>query len=104
MLALPSQTPGLRERYGLSKAELDRELIAVGAGGRRYRGAGAFAAIGLVLGGPWAALAHAYSLPGVGFSADRMYAWFARHRGHFARWGVTPACERPGVPCRPADG
>jgi predicted DCC family thiol-disulfide oxidoreductase YuxK len=31
----------------------------------------------------------------------RGYYWFEAHRHRFGRWGVTPACARPGVACLP---
>lgn len=95
---LPSQTPGLREQLGLSRADTDRQAWAVAAGGRRYGGA---AAINRVLGelGPWRFVAALYDVPGLRQGEEAAYRLFARHRGRFARWGVTPACERPDSDC-----
>ncbi len=99
--ALPSQTPGLKERLGLSPAGAARTVWAVTRAGRRYAGAAAFAAVLRELGGGWALLARLYAVPPLRWAADRGYAWFARHRGRFARWGVRPACARPGARCEP---
>jgi predicted DCC family thiol-disulfide oxidoreductase YuxK len=95
----PNQAPGLADRLGLRREDVDRELYAITRSGRTYRGAGAFYRVFRELGGPWARFARCYELAGVRWCADRGYAWFARHRGRFARWGVTPACERPCAPC-----
>ncbi len=99
--ALPSQTPGLKERLGLSPAEAARTVWAVTRGGRRYAGAAAFAAVLRELEGGWALLARLYAVPPLAWLAERAYAWFARHRGRFARWGVLPACARAGARCEP---
>lgn len=99
--ALPSQTPGLKERLGLSRAQAARTVWAVTRTGRRYAGAAAFAAVLRELGGAWAGIAALYAVPPLGWLAERAYAWFARHRGRFARWGVRPACARPGARCEP---
>lgn len=96
--ALPSQTPGLRERLGLSRAETDGQAWVVAADGRRWGGA---AAINRALRelGAWRLVAGVYDVPGLRQAEEFGYRWFARHRGRFARWGVTPACERPGSAC-----
>ena len=98
VLTLPSQTPGLLEETGLSRADVDREAWVITRDGRRYAGA---AAINRTLAelGAWRFLAFAYAAPGLRWCEDRIYAWFARNRGRFARWGVIPACARPGVSC-----
>jgi predicted DCC family thiol-disulfide oxidoreductase YuxK len=96
--ALPSQTPGLAERAGLSRGQLDRAAWAMDRAGRLYAGAGAINRTWAELPG-WRWLARLYALPGVRHGEDALYRWFARHRGRFARWGVTPGCERPDVAC-----
>ncbi|HZQ35611.1 MAG TPA: DCC1-like thiol-disulfide oxidoreductase family protein [Dehalococcoidia bacterium] len=101
VLALPNQTPGIRERFGLSKAQVDRELYAVARNRRVYHGAAAVARIFQELGGPWPAVGRAMLLPGVRLLAQGGYRWVAEHRGRFARLGSTPACARPGTPCLP---
>src|SRR5690348_13672757 len=53
VLALPNQTPGIRERFGLSKAQVDRELYAIARDRRVYHGAAAVARVFRELGGPW---------------------------------------------------
>lgn len=100
MLALPNQTPGLRARLGLSRADVDRAAWAIARDGRRWAAAAAINRVLAELNGwPWRLLARLYPLPGVRQAEERFYAWFARNRGRFARWGVTPACARHGVAC-----
>jgi predicted DCC family thiol-disulfide oxidoreductase YuxK len=100
LLLLPNQTPGLRRRIGLSKEDVDRAVWVIDAAGRRYEGA---AAINRTLAelGRWRYLAALYRLPLIRRSEDQCYRWFAANRGRFARWGITPACERPGAGCLP---
>ncbi len=101
VLALPSQTPGVRERFGLSKAQLDRELYAIARDRRVYHGADAVARVFRELGRPWPGLGRAMALPGVRTLMQWGYRWVAAHRARFARLGSTPACARPGTPCLP---
>jgi predicted DCC family thiol-disulfide oxidoreductase YuxK len=101
ILAVPNQTPGLRQQFGLSRSDVDRQLWAISRTGGMYGGAAACVLVLRELGGIWAALAHLYRLPGVPWCAARLYALVARHRGRLARWGATPACERTGVECEP---
>ncbi|MBI2761921.1 MAG: DUF393 domain-containing protein [Chloroflexi bacterium] len=101
MPALPNQTPGLKERLGLSRADVDREVWAVAPDGALYAGASAVNAVLRELGGLWRILARVASLPVCSQIERQLYRWFARNRARFARWGVTPACGRPGVTCHP---
>jgi predicted DCC family thiol-disulfide oxidoreductase YuxK len=98
--ALPNQTPGLKERAGLTRTEVDRAAWVIDRAGRRLAGA---AAINRTLEelGAWRLLARLYRLPGIRQLEDLAYALFAAHRGRFARWGSVPACERPGADCLP---
>jgi predicted DCC family thiol-disulfide oxidoreductase YuxK len=100
ILLLPNQTLGLRQQIGLSKQQVDRAVWAIDASGRRYEGAAAINRILKEL-GRWRHLAMLYRLPLTRQAEDRCYRWFAANRGRFARWGITPACERPGVGCLP---
>jgi predicted DCC family thiol-disulfide oxidoreductase YuxK len=100
LLVLPNQTPGLLERTGLTRADVDRAVWVITRTGRRYEGAAAINRALRELGG-WRHVAGLYRVPGVRWCEDRLYAWFAPNRGHFSRWGATPACERPGVLCEP---
>jgi predicted DCC family thiol-disulfide oxidoreductase YuxK len=98
VLALPNQTPGLLDRTGLTRAQVDAAAWAIDRAGRRHGGA---AAINRTLRelGAWRWLAALYAVPPLRWCEDRFYAWFARNRARFARWGAVPACERPGVSC-----
>ncbi len=102
VLALPNQTPGLTERLGLSRVQVDRAVWVITRDGRRYAAAEATNVILAELGGVWRLLSLLYALPLVGGFEEWFYEWFARNRGRFARWGVPPARERPRVPCDPA--
>ncbi len=96
---LPNQAAGLLELTGLTRAEVDREAWAFDRAGRSWGGAAAINRALRELGGPWRLLSLAYALPLVGWCEDAGYRLFARHRGRLSRWGVTPACERPGAGC-----
>ena len=96
--ALPSQTPGLAERAGLSREQVDRAAWAIDRAGRSYAGAAAINRTLAELHG-WRWLARLYALRGIRHAEDRGYRWFAAHRGRFARWGALPGCQRPGAVC-----
>ena len=98
---LPSQTPGLLAALNLTRAEVDREAVALDRDGRAYGGAAAINRALREIGGRWSLLAGMYAIPGVRWCEDVGYRWFARHRGRFSRWGLTPWCERPGFRCGP---
>ena len=98
---LPSQTPGLLAAFNLTRAQVDREAVALDRDGHAYAGAAAINRALRAIGGRWALLAGVYAIPGVRWCEDVGYRWFARHRGRFSRWGLTPWCERPGVRCGP---
>ncbi|HKF77974.1 MAG TPA: DCC1-like thiol-disulfide oxidoreductase family protein [Candidatus Dormibacteraeota bacterium] len=89
--ALPSQTPGLLERYGIAEEEADRWVWAVAPSGRRWHGAAAVARALDAMGGGWRGLALLARLPGAGL----VYAAVARTRGRLgAAWGDPPPCGR----------
>lgn len=100
VFALPNQFPGLRARVGLTKQDVDAAAWAIDRDGRRYPGAAAINRTLEELGG-WRAITALYRLPPLRRLEDAVYHAFARSRGRFARWGLTPPCERPGVPCLP---
>ena len=99
VLALPNQTPGLLERYRITREDADREVWAVDITGRTFGGAAAINRVLVELAGPWARLGAAYRLPPVRWAENLGYAWVARNRHRFTRWGVTPECQEPGVSC-----
>lgn len=97
--AEPSQRPGLIERYGLTREQVDREVWAFDAAGNAYAGASAVFRVLAELGGAWPFVAWLFRLPPFKRLADGAYRLFARHRALFGRWGVTPACDEPAAGC-----
>ena len=92
--ALPNQTPGLIERYGLTRAQVDREVWVIDAEGRALGGAAAVNRVFEALGGVWGWLGRALSLPPLFWCEARVYRWVAAHRHLFGRWGLAPVCKR----------
>lgn len=87
---MPNQQPGLIDRLGLTRRDVDRFVWAVEPSGRRFRGAPAIGRVLRELGGGWSALGWAAALPGAGL----VYALVARLRGRLsAVWGETPPCR-----------
>jgi predicted DCC family thiol-disulfide oxidoreductase YuxK len=85
--ALPNQAPGLIERHGLTREDVDRYVWAIEPSGRRYGGAAAIGRVLRELGGGWRVLGWAAALPGAGL----VYALVARIRGRLsAVWGDPP--------------
>jgi predicted DCC family thiol-disulfide oxidoreductase YuxK len=78
--ALPNQEPGLVERLGLTRAEVDRAAWTVEPGRARFEGAAAVNRVLRELGGPWRALGSLYLAPPIGWVEDRYYARVARRR------------------------
>lgn len=98
MRVLPNQLPGLRQRAGLSREQLDRAAWAIDSTGTRYAGAAAANRVLREL-PRWRWYARLYDFPPFGWLEDRAYDWIAAHRGRFSATGVVPECERPGVEC-----
>jgi predicted DCC family thiol-disulfide oxidoreductase YuxK len=99
VLALPNQSPGALDRYGVTRAEADRAAWTIAPDGTRLEGA---AALNLVLGeigGGWRAVASVYRLRPLGAAEEALYRWFVPRRFRFARFGVTPECDEPGARC-----
>jgi len=87
--ALPSQQPGLIERHGLTRADVEHHVWAIEPGGRRFRGSAAIARLLGEMGGGWRVLGWAVLLPGAGL----IYALVDRTRGRLgAVWGDRPPC------------
>jgi predicted DCC family thiol-disulfide oxidoreductase YuxK len=77
--------PSVSERY----AKIDREeamkwMVAVNPQGRAYKGADAWARVGILLPG-WNLLAWILLVPGIHWLATRIYAWIARNRYRWSR-------------------
>jgi len=85
--ARPSQEPGLIDRLGLSRADVEHAAWAIEPGGRRFQGAAAVGRTLREMGGGWRLLGWLTRLPGSGLA----YALVARTRGRIsAVWGDPP--------------
>jgi predicted DCC family thiol-disulfide oxidoreductase YuxK len=99
---LPYQAAGVPEAHGLSHADCEAAVWALGPGSERHRGAAAVnaalaAALGVRL--PMAL----YRLSVVGWLQDAVYAWVARNRRRLP--GVTPWCiSHPEAGCAEGAG
>ncbi len=87
LAARPNQEPGLIDRYGLTRRDVDRWVWVVEPSGRRFRGAGAVARVLGEMSGRWRLLALLASLPGAGLG----YALVSKSRPLLsAIWGDPP--------------
>jgi predicted DCC family thiol-disulfide oxidoreductase YuxK len=94
VLALPSQTPGLVERCGLTRAQADLAVWAVDPNHVAQSGAAAVNRVLAELGAPWSWLAGAYRVAPLRWAEDRAYQWVADHRARLWFWSTTPECDR----------
>lgn len=100
VLAFPNQTPGLKESYGLTRAQVDIEVWLIDPHHQRWQGAAAINRLWAEIGGFWGALSQLYRLPLFRWIEDRVYRWIAEHRGLLSQfYSTTPACEEPGANC-----
>ena len=100
MLAVPSQSPGIRERCGLTDAEADRAAWAFDAEGGRYAGAAAINRAVREVGGLPGLIARLYGLPVLRQLEDAGYLAVARLRGRLsALTRTSPECDDPAVDC-----
>jgi predicted DCC family thiol-disulfide oxidoreductase YuxK len=90
VLALPNETPGLGERFGLSRADLEATAWAIDARGRVFSGAASINRVLLELGFPWSILGRSYGSALLRTVEEAAYRVLAANRGRFSRWGVTP--------------
>jgi predicted DCC family thiol-disulfide oxidoreductase YuxK len=99
VLALPSQTPGVAEQYGVSRRQLDRELWAIDRNGRLFAGAAAVNRTLSELGEPWTSFALAYQRAPIRWTQKVVYSWIAKNRSRLGFFSTTPECEQPGTIC-----
>jgi predicted DCC family thiol-disulfide oxidoreductase YuxK len=99
VLVIANQKPGVLDRYGLSREDVDRTAWIVDSSGHRLEGAAAVNRVLRELGGVWPHLASAFRLEPVAATEEMVYRWFARNRTRFRRFGVRPECEEPGSDC-----
>jgi predicted DCC family thiol-disulfide oxidoreductase YuxK len=90
VLALHNRTPGLLERLGLTRAQVDESVWVVEPGGAQFGGAAAANRALAELGGGWPLVARAYRLPPVRALEELLYRWVARHRPRMARFWADP--------------
>ncbi|HEV2028657.1 MAG TPA: DUF393 domain-containing protein [Candidatus Dormibacteraeota bacterium] len=79
MVVRPNQEPGLIERLGLTREEVERASWAV-EGDRRFEGAAGISRVLRELGGGWQVLGSLYLVPPLGWLEDRYYKRVARRR------------------------
>jgi predicted DCC family thiol-disulfide oxidoreductase YuxK len=98
VLALPNQTPGMIEQYGLTRAQVDWEMWAVAPDGRRWAGAAGINRTLQHLDGLWPFVGAAYAIPPLRWIENQVYRWVAGHRPLLSRFlGAAP--EWPGEEC-----
>lgn len=91
MLALPNQTPGLIERHGLTRDDVDRHVWTVEPDGTRLRGAAAISRALRELRQPWRGLGRLHRFTPVARAAEGLYAVVAANRSRLSRiWGDAP--------------
>jgi predicted DCC family thiol-disulfide oxidoreductase YuxK len=90
VLVLPNQTPGLIERYSLSRADVDGAVWAIAPGGQKWSGAAAVNRALRELEGVWPGVAAVYRLPPIRWAEDKGYRWVADHRPWLSRFYSAP--------------
>ena len=93
---VPNQQPGLVERLGLTRADVDRSAWAQTPDGRLYAAA---AAVNLTLGVMWRTRLpwRLYQLRPLRRLEDAAYRWVAANRHRFP--GLTPYCQQHPPAC-----
>ena len=90
MLVIAAQSPGVRERYSLTRGETDRAAWAIEPDGRKHRGAAAINRVLAELPGVWPRVATLYSVPGARQVEDGVYRVVARTRHWLGYLTRTP--------------
>src|SRR2546430_7688484 len=99
VLAVANQKPGVLERFGLTREEVDRAAWTVDPSGGRLQGAAAINRVLDEVGGGWRALAALYRVRPIAAIEEAFYSRFARNRSRFHRFGVKPECDEPDADC-----
>jgi len=90
VLVLPNQIPGLIDRYGLSRADVDFAVWAIAPDGQKWSGAAAVNQALQELQGVWSGVAAVYHLAPIRWIEDRGYRWVADHRPFLSRFYGAP--------------
>lgn len=90
MLVVPAQSPGVRDRYGLTSQQTDRAAWAIEPDGRKHRGAAAINRVLAELPPPWPGVAKLYGVPPLRLLEDGVYAVVARTRHWLSYLTRTP--------------
>ncbi len=98
---LPNQTPGLLEEFDLTKEDVDDAVWLIEKEGEMFKGEKAMNEVMKVMEKGWGKLSKVAQLPLFRNTEGLVYRSFAKHRGKFHRFGVTPACENPNFNCTP---
>ena len=102
VLAVANQRPGVLERYGLTREEVERAAWTVDGSGTKLEGAAAMNRVLAEVGGGWRAAAQLYRARPVAVVEEALYRAFAGNRARFHRFGGTPECDEPGAGCEGA--
>jgi hypothetical protein len=100
-VVVPNQLPGLADRVGLTRGNLDRSVWLVDPfTGQKWSGAAAVTQALDEVGGAWAALGQIGRFPGIRALLAIGYQWIADHRSLLGRlWTDQPFCETSEQPC-----
>jgi predicted DCC family thiol-disulfide oxidoreductase YuxK len=80
VLAKPNQDPGLVERLGLTREQVDRAIWTVDPAGRKLTAAAAANRVLEELRWPWPWVAALYRVPPLAWLEEAAYRWVARNR------------------------
>lgn len=90
MLAIPNQTPGVIERHGLTRQQVDSAVWSID-GSVKLSGSAAVNRVFAELGWPWSLLAAAGRSPGLNWLEEQAYRLVARNRALLGRvWSDPP--------------
>jgi len=90
VLVVPAQSPGVRDRYGLTQTDTNQAAWAIEPDGRKHRGAAAINRALAELDGPWPRVATLYDQRPLRPVEDAVYAVVVRTRGWLSHLTRTP--------------